>query len=404
MIRRLGIDIGAREVRMILVKSKVVSWHATARFDGTNELAQRITELLAQMPRSFRRVNANAVVSPAWVQTKQLHGLPPVKSAKMVNQLVNENQRAFFLWKGEANLIPDIHWSRGGEPWGAAFDKRVVDELMRALRSQRFRVSCVAPAIVSIVAAMPDTRITWCDGDDCFALEGDRGGLRRADRITPAAPAEPVALPESLAALGDDAPEYLAAYSAAVAQRNVSLAWRPHSSEDRRRTLDRVGRVAILGVLCGVVLFAAAGPGIRADRIARSANRVLARVRVEQADLVRSQRELQQVTKILNRIESFRGERGRVTRLLGELSQTMPESTAMLTFHVDSTEGGFTVISPHVADILPELASVTPVIEPRIIGSVTREVFSGVRIERGAFRFRRMHTAHGQRVIDGKRQ
>ena len=49
----------------------------------------------------------------------------------------------------------------------------------------------------------------------------------------------------------------------------------------------------------------------------------------------------------------------------------------------------FVAIAPHVADVLPELVSVEEVSGPRIVGSVTREVIGGARVERAAFRFRR---------------
>jgi hypothetical protein len=66
--------------------------------------------------------------------------------------------------------------------------------------------------------------------------------------------------------------------------------------------------------------------------------------------------------------------------------------TAMLTFHVDSVEGAFTAIAPHVADVLPELANAREIVEPRIVGSVTREVLGGVHVERASFRFRRLRS------------
>jgi len=49
----------------------------------------------------------------------------------------------------------------------------------------------------------------------------------------------------------------------------------------------------------------------------------------------------------------------------------------------------FTAIAPHIADVLPELASVDGLESPRIVGSVTREVIGGVHVERATFRFRR---------------
>jgi hypothetical protein len=141
-----------------------------------------------------------------------------------------------------------------------------------------------------------------------------------------------------------------------------------------------------------MALFAAIGPGVRARAAASIADAELLRNRRAQLELARSENDLRRMTQMLNRIESFRAERGRVTHVLGVLARAVPESTAMLTFHVDSVEGAFTAIAPHVADVLPELANAREIVEPRIVGSVTREVLGGVHVERASFRFRRLRS------------
>jgi hypothetical protein len=128
---------------------------------------------------------------------------------------------------------------------------------------------------------------------------------------------------------------------------------------------------------------------MRARKFARAAEISLGRSRTLAIELAQSESELRRVTEILNRIESFRLEREKVTRVLGDVAQAIPDSTAILTFHVDSVEGAFTAIAPHVADVLPELADVRDVIAPRIVGPVIREILGGVHVERASFRFRR---------------
>jgi hypothetical protein len=78
-----------------------------------------------------------------------------------------------------------------------------------------------------------------------------------------------------------------------------------------------------------------------------------------------------------------------MTSLLADVSETLPESTALAALHVDSAEGRFVAIAPSVVEVLPALGSVTRAIDPRITGSVTRENVGGVWLERATLRFRR---------------
>jgi hypothetical protein len=385
----LGFAVGAREVRAVLVRAGAIAWHGCAPFADAPSIATALRDVLAQAPRLPFATRVTVVISPAWVQAKPLPGLPSVKPARLANQLLRENQKAFFLWKGSLAAIADVQQLGGAVVWGAAYDREVIDALNRALHAARVTVRVVSPAVVAIVAALPNRTITWSDGDQGFELEGDGNRLRRAERMFVDAAVPPSALPAPLARLGDDAQRFLDAYGAAVAPRKMALAWRLQSDEARSRARAHAGNAVLITVLVAAAAFAALGPGFRARNFARVANAELTKNHRAQLELARTEGDLRRVTQLLNRVESFRAERGRVTRILGELAESIPDSTAMLTFHVDSVEGAFTAIAPHVADVLPELATVDGIVAPRIVGSVTREVFGGVHVERASFHFRR---------------
>lgn len=385
----LGLAVSAREVRAVLVRGGVVEWHGCAPFADAPSIAAALRDVLSQVPRLPFATRITAVISPAWVQVKPLSGLPSLKPARLVTQLVRENQQAFFLWKGPPAAIADIQQLEGGVAWGAAFDREVIDAMTHALRAARMTVGGVAPAVVALVAALPNQAIAWSDGEDRFELEGDCHALRRVERLVGAASPRP-ALPVPLARLGDDAQRFLEAYTAAIAPRKLALAWRFQSDEARSRVRARASHVTVAVALSAAAAFAALGPGARARNFTRLADAELTRNRRAQLELAKTESDLRRVTQLLNRVESFRAERGRVTRILGELAQSNPDSTAMLTFHVDSVEGAFTAIAPHVADVLPELANVDGIVAPRIVGSVTREVLGGVHVERASFHFRRL--------------
>jgi len=136
-------------------------------------------------------------------------------------------------------------------------------------------------------------------------------------------------------------------------------------------------------------MFALVAPGIRAARYARAWKRELSRTRATQTELARVQSDLRRVSEALDRIAAYGAGRGGITRALASLSRSLPDSTAILTIHLDSANGSFTAISPHVTDVLPALDDTESIVAPRIVGSLTRDVIAGATLERAAFRFRR---------------
>jgi hypothetical protein len=340
------------------------------------------------------RSRVSVVLSPAWVQVKQLCGLPSMKSPKLANQLLRENQQSFFMWTGAPRLVADIHIAKDGTCWGAAYDADVVAAVVAALRYKRKPIAKLGSGLVAIAASTPGA-LSWTDGVDAFQLDGDASGLRRAERVeVGAARVDPPRVPERLAALGEAVERFTDAHAAALApRRRLSLMLRVEPSRDRERARSFAHRTIAAGLAASAALFAGAGPGFRATRVEQSMNLELGAHRQAGLEIARDEAELKRATQTLDRLEEFRRERGQMTRILGALSQAIPESTAMLSFHVDSAEGGFTAIAPHAADILPELAVENLIVSPRIVGSVTRETIGGVQLERAAFRFARPRAA-----------
>ncbi|HXT18651.1 MAG TPA: hypothetical protein VN706_23695, partial [Gemmatimonadaceae bacterium] len=242
------------------------------------------------------------------------------------------------------------------------------------------KIVCAVPSVVAIAANVGHDQVEWRDGRQAFAIAGENGHVCRIDRIM---------APAVDRANDDDAERYIDARAATAMRPNGPLCWRPAVDASRAhwRTRLRLGLESVCLAAAG--LFALAGRGYRAERFARHARVELARAEDRRSALARDQAELRRITQTLARIEAFRGERGRVSSVLGELSEAIPESTAVLTFHVDSVDGSFAAIAAQVADVLPELQGMSEIVAPRIVGSVTREVIGGVRVERASFRFRR---------------
>lgn len=340
MSKRIGVSVTGREARAALVVSGNVKWRDAESFGDADTLTDALARLLARVPRPARRVHVSIAFGGEWVQLRRLGGLPNVGSVRVLTQLVRENERSFFLWKGAPSIVAELDVRANGEVWGAAFDRRAIECVEQAARLSRIMVR----------RAIPSAR---------------------------------------LGSPSEDTDADVLAVAAALAPRRLALAWQlpPDPAHRLRRT--RVGRAGIVAAFAASLGIAILGPGVRADRAGRVAARALARYKVAADTLARTQIELQRVSRRLARIDAFQLERGRVTRLLAALSEATPESTAMLTLRVDSVEGALTVIAPQMAEVLPTLDELRGVFAPHIVGSITREAIGGAQVERASIRFRR---------------
>jgi len=115
----------------------------------------------------------------------------------------------------------------------------------------------------------------------------------------------------------------------------------------------------------------------------------LAALRASQTEVARAQGELRRVATTLDRVERFREQRGKITMLIGAISEALPESTALVTLRLDTLEGNFVALTPHAADILSQLADVPDIVQPKIVGSLTKETMGAVQLERATVRFKR---------------
>jgi hypothetical protein len=346
MSKRIGISILGSELCATLAAGGEVEWCDQESFGEVDTLAESLGRVLARVPPPARGARVSIAFGREWVQVRRLGGLPNVGTVRLLTQLVRENERSFFLWKGAPSVIPEVDMRSNGDVWGAAFDRRALEAIEQAARLAHMTVcraipaSCLGPAAASSSAA------------DADAL----------------------------------------AVAAALAPRRLALVWRLGPDAGRTLRRARAVRVGVAIAFAAALAFAALGPGMRADRIARAAARELARYRTVGDTLARTQLELQRVSRRLARIDAFQHERGQLTRLLASLSESTPDSTAMLTLRLDSAEGTLTVIAPRVSDVLPALNEVHGAFSPRIVGSITREVVGGVEVERASIRFRRSPT------------
>lgn len=347
---RIGISIDPDVLRAVAVRGTDVVWTGEVPVRNPEALPVDIAGLIASAPRArWRRPVVTGTIGSRAAQLKRISGLPANASDRALSDAVRLSAPRFFLTNGSPLLTSNIH-RRDGELWCAAIDEDVVTALAEACRAagMPFR-GCVPSAAAARDAAPPsDEQARFAD-----ARAAAIAGTHSPFLIDPGAPAR----------------------------------------SRERRTRDRA-----LLVACAVVAFAGAlvGPGIRAIVRERSAAAHLQALGEQSAAPLTAMRDFSAAAEVVRRVEAFSSSRRSMVALLGALSRVLPESTAILSFHADSTGGTLVLLTPVGNTILPEISRAPGIVSADITGAITRETVAGAPVERVAttFRFVRPRPAH----------
>jgi hypothetical protein len=364
----------------------------------TQTIGGAIQGLLSDARRSRatrRSIGVCAALGPSWVQTKALAGIPKLKHQRLVTQLVRENSSAFFLRTRSTIVLGAIESRDDGATWGAGFDGDVLRAVADAVRTSGLRFERAVPAVSAIAGFVPNGSFAWDDGGWRVCVSTKLGvihGIRRDSGNDDPTRIHPT-LPTAMAGLGRDGWSYVAAFAAARSSRRDAFAWHPEPDPRRSRLVRRIRGCVVGSVLAMSGGAALLSPAIRAARFVSRSSVELSAIRDVQREAARTEAELHRVSTLIDHIARFRSSRGGVTLLLAGLAETLPESTAMVSLRVDSLEGSFVALAPHVADVVPQLLTIDRIVAPRIVGSITPETMNAVRLERATLRFRRRRPA-----------
>lgn len=173
---------------------------------------------------------------------------------------------------------------------------------------------------------------------------------------------------------------------------DCALTHRPHDARGGAM-LTRLAQTAAVLVLLLTMLGAAFAPGMRATRDLRVARKHLAAIAPPPSTQL--QADVRTATQLLDTYARFISERGSTTRLLTELTRALPDSAALVSLRIDSLDVAFVATAPQVASVLSELVGIPATATPKITTQATREVVSGVKLERASFRLRRLRAPKG---------
>jgi hypothetical protein len=396
MSARIGLEVRADDLRAVMIRSGKIAWHTRVTLHDSSPLADSVAMLLAQRPSVGRgRPRVSAAVGFSHAQIKRLDGLPQVRERVQMTRLLREHASAVFLADAGTVAVPDVFRSADAKWWGAAIDRAVIDDVVVGARRSGLRVEAIVPTASALARTCPDGSQTVDDGRASIAIVTKGGELRELRRSTVSSNASTT--PEPLHSLGDEASAYAGAYAAAISSKRLPLTWKVEAADATAATVRRM-RVSAMAALVGVVgSLALLAPGLHSSLIVRRAQQSSIGSMDWRNDMARTESDLRRTTQLLTSVARFDASRGAVMRLVAQLGQSLPESTAIVSLRVDSVEGSFIAVAPHVTDVLGELGSVDRIQNARIVGGVTREAIAGARVERATFRFLRTRPSESAR-------
>ncbi|HEY2849478.1 MAG TPA: hypothetical protein VGI97_06345 [Gemmatimonadaceae bacterium] len=341
-MERIGVSIDPDVIRVAVMRGGKVVWAGESVVRDPVALSGEIAALLASAPRSrWRNRSVIGAIGANAAQLKRIGGLPAAAPDRVLSDAVRLNAPRFFLTHGAPLLTSNVV-RRDAELWCAAADESVVAALAEACSTARVRFRGCVPSI---------------------AMAG------------------------SATALGAEGARFAEAYRAAVEGSRSPFLIDPGAGlrAARRRTRVRALLAAgVVVVLAGILLGPAIGAIIR-ERAATARLRTLA---AQAAAPLAAIREVSSAAAVVRRVDAFASSRRSAVALLGSLSQVLPESTAIVSFHMDSTGGTLVALTPIGNTIIPDLSRAVGVVSAEITGAVTREAIAGVPVQRLVTTFR----------------
>ncbi len=345
---RIGLSIDHDALRIVAVRGSNVTWTSESVVGDPQRLTAEIGTLIAAVPRAkwHRRELTGAIGSAA--QVKRIAGVPANAGDRALTDAVRLNSQRFFLRNGSPLLTSNVV-RREGELWCASVEEPVVAALAEACRAAGilFR-GCIPSSTISATAAAPGADALLSSAAYCAAVHGERSPFL----IDPGAPLR---------------------------------------ATRRRRAIRASLAFSILVASAGI----AVAPALRAILRERAATSRLRELGTRSTAPLAAMRDLASAAEVVRRVNAFASSRRSAVALLGSLSQVLPESTAIVSFHIDSVGGTLVALTPVGGTILPDISRATGIVSAEITGAVTRETMGGAAVQRQvtAFRFVRSRAA-----------
>lgn len=391
MRERFGVALYRDCIRAVLVRRSAIVWYDQVERSSDVSPREAVMRLLSRAPaRSARMRIAGLAMGGSSCQTRQLFGVPPVAAEQALRKLVRENPNAFFVHNWP-EIAPGVVERRAdGSCWATVYDRPVAVEIISAIRPRFAATIAVSSSLVAVAQVLtPGEHSLSLDGIS-YRVTTIEGSVLAA--VVPVAGSNddgPPELAAALSPLGETAWDFAPAFGAAIFAADRTLAWRDHERDTRVLRRRRVRAALAVFALALAAGWAYAAPGAHAAWLLRASASDPSIGRDREMAAARAASELQRTMLQVAEVARFQTSRGAIPLLVADLTRSLPESTAIVSLHVDSLSGTMVVITPHVPDVLPQLVPLATVVSPRLAGSITRESAGNTRMERASIRFDR---------------
>ncbi len=375
-------SVGADAVHAVVVRRTRIAWAGRTSYAGPEDLAEVIARLAGEGNGVARPGRVRVVLERQVVQIRTIVPAPPLRAAAAQRWVALEAARLFR--KNGSPLVTDARLVRLDPKlvalWAAAAPEPLLEAALAGCAGAGLAVATIGVAADVLPAAVADPvgQIVVANGRSAESVELTPAGAWRS-RLVPRDAAEPgsVAWKSSLAALGDDAGHFAAAFGAAVGEPRLTLLPAHHRRTRERQSRRTLARLAVMAL--GLWLAAAAVYVLRLSSTLHSSTRFLDAVRSSVDSVLGARRDLATAHSALADLATAAATRSRHVALLGAMAAALPDSAYLVSWQVTPDRvvrlAGY---APVAARVLASLEGVVVLREVRFEGPVSRESVPGV--------------------------
>jgi hypothetical protein len=370
----LGISVGSSHVHAVLWWREAIQWAGAASFDGPASLAETIARVAGEAGAPVRR--ARVVLGRDIVQLRSIVPAPPLRAGALRRYVALEAPRLFR--HNGAPLVTDgvrvAVTKDSAVLWAGAAPEPLVLAVLAGCAQAGLALEALGPAadVLPRATCASNGSLVFPNGGTCEVLDVGPGGTWQSRLMRGMGNGESPVLAAPLAALGEHASHFAAAYAAAIVAPRLTLL-----PAEARAAEERSGRrrlVRLLGV--GVALWLVAA-GVHVGRLAwvrETATRSLGAAAPAVDSALAARRDLDLARATLATIARAAEGRSRHVALLAAITQALGDSTYLAAFQV--TPDGVVRLAgyaPVAARVVAQLEHVATLRDVRLEGPVTRE-------------------------------
>ncbi len=376
----LGVSVSATHIRAVLWWRDAIHWAGAAPYEGPAALAETIARLAGEAGAPVRR--ARVVLERDVVQLRSIVPTPPLKGVALRRYVALEAPRLFR--HNGAPLVTDavrVALTKDSAAlWAGAAAEPLVLAVLAGCAQAGLALQGLGPAadVLPWATSQRQGSLVFANGGTSEVLDVGPGGTWQSRLVRGIGNGEPPALAAPLAALGEEAHHFAAAYAAAIAMPRLMLLPAEARAAEQRSGRRRMMR--IVGV--GAALWLAAA-GVHVGRLAwirQTATRSLGSAAPAVDSALAARRDLDLARATLATIARADEQRSRQLALLAAVTQALGDSTYLAAFQV--TPDGVVRLAgyaPVAARVVAQLERVPTPRDVRLEGPVTREQGAGSR-------------------------